>query len=70
MSDASDAEVEYEVEKILDKRIKKGKTEYYIKWKGYDNEEDNTWEPQENLDCEDKIQDYEKKNKVGIFLLL
>ena len=24
----------YEVESILDKRIVKGKTQYYIKWKG------------------------------------
>ena len=34
MSDeGSDAEV-YEVEKLLDKRVKKGKTEYLVKWKG------------------------------------
>merc|ERR1712013_627857 len=64
MSDASGSEgEEYEVEKILERRVKKGKTEYLIKWKGYDNEEDNTWEPQENLDCEDKIVDFEKQRK-------
>ena len=26
---------EYEVEKILNKRVKKGKIEYYIKWKNF-----------------------------------
>lgn len=39
----------YIVEKILDMRkTKKGHIEYLIKWKGYDNESDNTWEPMEN----------------------
>ena len=42
---------EYEVEKIIEKRIKKGKVEYYVKWKGWDDEGDNTWEPVDNLDC-------------------
>ena len=71
MSDASGSEgEEYEVEKIIERRVRKGKTEYLIKWKGYDNEEDNTWEPQENLDCEDKIVDFEKdrKTRVSYFL--
>jgi len=65
--DGSDGEV-YEVEKILDKRTKKGKTEYLIKWKGYEDEAENTWEPIDNLDCEDKIQDFEKKQKDKVTL--
>ena len=32
---------------------------------GYDDESENTWEPQDNLDCDDKIQEFEKKHKVN-----
>uniref|UniRef100_A0A914C765 Chromo domain-containing protein n=1 Tax=Acrobeloides nanus TaxID=290746 RepID=A0A914C765_9BILA len=54
----------YVVEKILDKRIiTKGKVEYYIKWKGYDNPSDNTWEPIENCDCPDLIKEFEASLK-------
>jgi Chromo (CHRromatin Organisation MOdifier) domain len=53
---------EYEVEKILDKRIKKGVTEYLIRWKGYESEED-TWEPTNNLNCHEIVTEFERNQK-------
>ena len=46
---SSDEEDEYKVEAILQKRRQGGKTQYLIKWEGYESE-DNTWEPIEHLD--------------------
>ncbi|KAI1722498.1 chromo (CHRromatin organization MOdifier) domain-containing protein [Ditylenchus destructor] len=53
----------YIVEAILDKRKIKKKAEYLIKWKGYDNPADNTWEPEENCQCPDLIEAFEKMYK-------
>jgi RNase H-like domain found in reverse transcriptase/Reverse transcriptase (RNA-dependent DNA polymerase)/Integrase zinc binding domain/Chromo (CHRromatin Organisation MOdifier) domain/Integrase core domain len=52
-------EAEYEVEQIVNKRTRNGHTEYLIRWKGYE-DEDNTWEPTGNLHCPDKIREYQE----------
>lgn len=41
-----DNEPFYYVEEIIDKRKKNGKTEFLVKWEGY---EDPTWEPERNI---------------------
>jgi len=39
---------EFEVEKILNKRVVRGKEKFLVQWKGYTAEGD-TWESRENL---------------------
>merc|ERR1711936_324929 len=58
----SGSEEEYEVESIVDKRGRKGKVEYLVKWKGWDLPEHNSWEKLAHLNCEELIEVYEKNN--------
>lgn len=58
--DDEDDGKEYEVAKILDSRTKKGKREFLVHWKGWSSRFDN-WEPEENLNCDDLIAQYDKK---------
>lgn len=54
------SEEEYEVETIVNKRLRKGKAEYLVKWKGWEDPDDNTWEPVAHLDCKELIDEYER----------
>lgn len=55
-----DDEEEWEIDKVLDKRVRQGETEYLIGWKDSPPYE-HSWEPMEHLEnAKDAIKDFER----------
>lgn len=56
-----DPDKEYEVQRIIDVRKKKnGTREFLVHWKGWSSRFD-SWEPEDNLNCDDLIQAFDSK---------
>ena len=52
---------EFEVEKILNKRVVRGKEKFLVQWKGYTAEGD-TWKSRENLkNTRELVEEFERK---------
>ena len=67
-SDQDIEEDDFEVEKILERRVtKKGNVEYLVKWKNFDDISDATWEPADHLESvPNLIKKFEKELKDQI----
>jgi len=61
-----EGEEEFEVEKILNKRMVRGKEKFLVRWKGYTAEED-TWENKENLEnVKELVEEFEKEYREEV----
>ncbi|EDW07391.1 M-phase phosphoprotein 8 isoform X1 [Drosophila mojavensis] len=56
-----DVDREFEVEAIVGHKSKNGESFFLVRWKGY-GKEDDSWEPEAELNCDDLIEEYRKKN--------
>jgi len=58
-----EGEEEFEVEKILNKRMVRGKKKFLVRWKGYTAGED-TWENRENLEnAKELVEEFEREHR-------
>jgi len=61
-----EGEEEFEVEKILNKRMVRGKEKFLVRWKGYTAEED-TWESRENLEnAKELVEEFEREYREEV----
>ncbi|OQV15693.1 hypothetical protein BV898_10168 [Hypsibius exemplaris] len=59
----------YLVEKLLDRRVEvDGQVYYHVKWVGCDDPEEQTWEPECNLDCESLIHAFNAQRESQLLL--
>ncbi|KAI1713470.1 chromo (CHRromatin organization MOdifier) domain-containing protein [Ditylenchus destructor] len=58
--DPVDGDQVYAAERLLNKRTRRGKSEYLVKWKGWSTKY-NTWEPVENILDERLIQEFDER---------
>jgi hypothetical protein len=60
----SDGEV-YEVEEILARKVSGGTDLYLVHWKGYDEPDENTWEPFEHLfSCLELVEEFNSRRRM------
>ena len=61
-----EGEEEFEVEKILNKKMVREKEKFLVRWKGYMAEED-TWENKENLEnAKELVEEFEKEYREEV----
>ena len=64
-----DGEIEYKVEAILDHCTRRRRTEFLVKWLGYDAAKDSTWVPLKDMtNTPDLLHDYCQKHDL-LYLL-
>lgn len=60
---ANAIEDEFDVEAILNHRGRKGHRQFLIRWKNYSSDDD-SWQPESNLNCSDILQEYKKAKGI------
>lgn len=56
---------QYEIERILDSRIRYRRTEYLVTWRGY-NDAHNQWIPWYNMDAEELVEEFHEQNPLAL----